>query len=217
MKKNCLFFCFLCCVLFTGCTWYPYAQRNFFISVVEPWNDHKQKLQFRKMAKEAWREVESQSPEVLSKAYRKGFEEGFVDYLFYGGNGEPPAVPPWIYRSTHYDTPQGPQAIQDWFAGFRHGSKVAIQSGVRNYIVDPIALPPYVERSSQLVGSPNAGSQRSASPPPAVLGPEPVEMLPLPQPDFPEAPLPRAPLPQSPYSQSNVPPIPGPFVAPRVK
>ncbi|MGF1579459.1 MAG: hypothetical protein ACFCD0_08860 [Gemmataceae bacterium] len=189
MRKNSLFFCLLLCILSTGCSWYGFATRNFFIAVVEPYNEKKQKAQFKVIARKVWRKVESQSPQILSKNYEKGFVAGFVDYLLYGGNGEPPAVPPWVYRSTHYDTPTGPQAIQDWYAGFRHGSQEAMRSGIRNWVVDPIALPPYSEESTlatpseQTLGD-NQPLDRIPDQPdirPTFPGPVMPERLPLPE------------------------------------
>ena len=73
--------------------------------------------------------------------YRRGFVDGFADYLYAGGSGEPPVVPPWRYRKASYETPEGYAAIEDWFAGFRHGANVALASGLRNLVVLPVALP----------------------------------------------------------------------------
>ncbi len=129
----------------SGCSFYVFGIHNMVHAPVEAWNDCKQKIQFRKIARSVWKEYESSQPHEFSKYYIDGFEEGFVDYLFAGGRGEPPAIPPWIYRSTHFDTPEGPQAIEDWYAGFRHGVREAQASGIRNWVVKPISLPPFEE------------------------------------------------------------------------
>ena len=54
--------------------------------------------------------------------------------------GEPPALPPRDYWNEHHAYPEGRQAIQDWFAGFRHGAAVARASGCRQYAVIPSSV-----------------------------------------------------------------------------
>ena len=55
-----------------------------------------------------------------------------------------PPVPPHRYRRKDYMTPQGYQAIEEWFMGFRHGSSTALASGLRQLVVIPVADPPVV-------------------------------------------------------------------------
>src|SRR5262245_61489174 len=66
-----------------------------------------------------------------------GFKEGYADYLQFGGNGEPPAVPPRHYWGQM--SPQGRAAAQEWFAGFRVGSAQARQEGMRETIIVPVS------------------------------------------------------------------------------
>jgi hypothetical protein len=109
----------------------------------------------RHRAKEAWEEVEKVFPDQCwSKDYVRGYKDGYADYLTYGGNGEPPATPPFIYRLRPYQTPDGIRAIEDWYSGFRHGSAMARASGYRETIVIPLSSPPInaVERISVLGG-----------------------------------------------------------------
>jgi hypothetical protein len=97
--------------------------------------------QYRRLAMCAWEDLQKGDPENnYSADYARGFKDGFADYLDAGGTGDPPAVPPRSYWKTKYQTPQGYQAIQDWFAGFRHGSAMAQESGFRQWITIPSSL-----------------------------------------------------------------------------
>jgi hypothetical protein len=78
------------------------------------------------MAKAAWSEVVAAHGEgAYSADYRTGFIAGFMDFVDKGGNGEPPPVPPRRYWNYVHRDPEGYQASQDWFSGFRHGAAVA--------------------------------------------------------------------------------------------
>jgi hypothetical protein len=89
-------------------------------------------------AEKAWQEVCAEGV-TYSKDYQKGFKEGFADYLQYGGNGEPPSIPPRCYWND--DSVPGRNAAHDWSAGFRHGSTAAMRSGLRELIVVPLTGP----------------------------------------------------------------------------
>src|SRR5207237_1248141 len=69
-----------------------------------------------------------------------GFKEGFAEFLYQGGDGEPPPLPPQKYRSIRYQTPEGYQAVEAWFAGYRHGAAEARKSGQRELVTGPSAL-----------------------------------------------------------------------------
>jgi hypothetical protein len=95
------------------------------------------------LAHQAWRDVVRANPEhAYSTDYACGFKAGFVDYLYAGGSGEPPALPPKRYRRYHGMSPEGCQGLLDWFAGFRHGAAEARQSGLRRLMVVPLPPPP---------------------------------------------------------------------------
>src|SRR5262249_54514056 len=102
----------------------------------------------RQLASEAWEQAKHECPDgEPSTDYACGFKAGFADYLDAGGTGEPPVVPPYRYRLMGSQTPEGRQAVLDWFAGFRHGSAAARASGWRELIVIPVsALPVSSER-----------------------------------------------------------------------
>ena len=39
-------------------------------------------------------------------------------------------------------TPEGCAAIEDWYAGFKHGAATAMASGLRTLVVIPVQCPP---------------------------------------------------------------------------
>jgi hypothetical protein len=123
---------------------------------------------FRHLAQQAWAENQQNCPgKHFAPDYECGFKDGFVDYLYAGGNGEPPALLPKRYLRYHEQRNRGCQGLMDWYTGFRHGAAVAHDSGLRKSFV--IALPP------------------SPAPPPPLPGAfhpvaTPVENTPLPEP-----------------------------------
>lgn len=122
-------------------------------------------------AHRAWLCVKSTHPETtFSWDYENGFIEGFVDYLEAGGNGEPPAIPPFRYRNAHHENLALLQATREWFDGFRHGSAVAKASGLRELHVVPVSDLPRVLTPQQ----PYAANPQPTTPspvrPPATPG-----------------------------------------------
>jgi len=100
-----------------------------------------EKIHNRRLANAAWREVENSTERgSYSADYASGFKDGYASYLFAGGNGEPPSSLPGCYWGARYETPQGYQAIQDWFSGYRHGVVAAQQSGLRDLVVFPVGF-----------------------------------------------------------------------------
>ena len=126
----------------------------------------------RQWAEAAWQDVRRTHPAAsYSEDYVRGFKDGFEHYLYWGGNGEPPPVPPRRYRTVTYQTPEGYRAIEHWFAGFRHGASAAQESGYRQWVTGPSAL-----------RAPDAGPPPSALPAPALPLPAPVPCAPAPAP-----------------------------------
>jgi hypothetical protein len=83
-------------------------------------------------ADQAWREQsEACATAILQPDYAAGFHDGFVDYVFAGGTGEPPPVPPRIFWNASLRTADGKQRAEQWFEGYRHGSRVAREGGYR--------------------------------------------------------------------------------------
>jgi hypothetical protein len=94
--------------------------------------------QYAIWAEEAWSEYRGQNPDAATSAdYYDGFRNGFVDYCFAGGSGEPPPVPPRRFWRTIYRNAMGDQSIADWSTGFRAGSGAARTGGYRKRAVVP--------------------------------------------------------------------------------
>jgi hypothetical protein len=138
-----------------------------------------------KTAEDSWKQTCAGKP--LSRDYERGYKDGFADYLRAGGTGLPPP------------TPEGHQAIEQWYAGYREGSAAAQASGLR-----------------RLVLVPTHANLLPASPPP--LPPPPPPTLPAP-PSMPavqmeQLPNPRVlpsaePIPAAvPTRQAPIPPVP---------
>ena len=111
-----------------------------------------------------------------------GFQDGFADFLYAGGNGEPPVVPPWYYRRTVYETPEGLASTEEWFAGYRHGAGRRSKRPARTG-----GSPRVAPRSGTLDHRPQRGIGESfASGNPPMPAGEVVPSLPQPRPVPPE-------------------------------
>ncbi len=87
---------------------------------------------YRQWADEAWSVERRACPDVADNAdYALGFRDGFVDYIYAGGDGQPPPVPPRKFWNVGWRTPEGDVGAQQWFAGYRHGAQSARNSGLR--------------------------------------------------------------------------------------
>jgi hypothetical protein len=117
-----------------GCVVYQHARRTL---IHEPtafsWKkDRIRSLKtYRQWADEAWA---SETGTCLDPEdeFALGFRDGFVDYVYAGGDGEPPPVPPRQFWNLAWRSSQGQSAAQEWFAGYRHGADVAREGGFRN-------------------------------------------------------------------------------------
>lgn len=136
------------CLLYQGCMPIGRAIRT---SLVQPTeyntyvNCATEVARDRLLAREALEHFEGEHAGVpYSRDFRCGFKDGYADYLFAGGTGNPPPVPPRCYWNACYQTPEGHQAIEDWFAGFQAGAAAAKASGKRELVTVPAstALPP---------------------------------------------------------------------------
>lgn len=128
------------CALASGCSLVTSAARNVIVETRLCLDDLAEHNRNRKWAQAAWNQVCCESGEVAGKDYEHGFKDGFLDYLEGGGNGEPPTLPPKRYWQSCYQTPQGRQAVQDWFSGFRHGAAVAREDGYRDLVTLPCSV-----------------------------------------------------------------------------
>jgi hypothetical protein len=194
--------------LFLACQGCCPLARSGRTSIVEPLmypryvNDWIDCSRNRKLAQSAWAEFVSCVPAAYSKDFEKGFKEGFTDYLFWGGTGAPPPVPPRCYWNAKYQNPEGHKAIDDWFAGFRKGAERARESGSRKLVVVPASavLPSMLPETSSAPAlpapagpgpslGPGAGLEEALPPPRPVPVPEtlPPAVPPQTGPQLPEA------------------------------
>lgn len=135
-------------------------------------------LRDKSLAEEAWDEVCTRDGDIYSRHYRRGFFDGFNDYLDLGGTGDPPVAPPRSYWRVYFQNPEGHQAIQDWFEGFRHGASIARASGVRDYVIVPLSSLPPREIMTDEVPLPDSSLERDEQKAPAPGQKEPMGPLP---------------------------------------
>jgi hypothetical protein len=128
------------CTLAAGCHLVDNAVHNITYETKLKTAEIREKCDYAKMAKASWESVRMSNPKLCChKEYEQGFKEAFVDYLEFGGSGQPPYLPPKRFWGASYSTPQGHQAIEDWYAGFRHGASEAQNSGYRQWVTLPSA------------------------------------------------------------------------------
>ena len=75
----------------------------------------------RLLAQQAWAEVAANHGDATPD-FKDGFLEGFADYLYRGGSGEPPVIPPRGYWHLRFLNHFGKATIGDWYEGFRQGA-----------------------------------------------------------------------------------------------
>jgi hypothetical protein len=125
----------------SGCALVQDACRNAWVNCSTPYEEHRETARNREWAEAALQTACAQGKlGGISEDFASGFKDGFVEYLFRGGEGLPPLVAPYRYRNIRYQNPQGYQAIQDWFTGFRVGAATARDSGARKWITGPSSL-----------------------------------------------------------------------------
>ncbi|MBI3821719.1 MAG: hypothetical protein HY289_03455 [Planctomycetes bacterium] len=125
-------------ILCPGCALIQDAHRNLCLAVTTPIETHRENARNRRWADEAWRQISgTQTYCNRSDDYASGFKDGYADYVFRGGDGEPPLIAPLRYRHLRYQNPQGFLAIENWFAGYRHGAHVAKETGARRWVTGP--------------------------------------------------------------------------------
>ena len=150
-----------------GCSLVQTAARVGTDRVAQVFNDHAERKRNADWAEEAWVRVQSDTDHPYSDDYGAGFRQGFADFLYRGGDGEPPPLPPQKYRALRNQTTEGYEAVQEWFAGFRHGAREAAASGQRELVTGPSSL-----RSSTVAPA------APPMPPPTPPAPEPVRAAP---------------------------------------
>jgi hypothetical protein len=152
---------------------YTNSARNLAESPVCFFDDVATTCRLRRYAEDAWLAARKASPDQrYSPDYAYGFKAGFVDYADAGGTGEPPAVPPFCYRLSCEAGPGRFHAVQDWYAGFRHGAAVARESGLRESLLVPLSAipiarttpPPAYSQATTEQGAPDLPAPNEAEP-----------------------------------------------------
>jgi hypothetical protein len=151
------------CACNLGCSsFWQNSLRNLIEFQVETEDGLRVFLRNNQLAEAAWRQFFADHMEQeYSIDFARGFRAGFADFLEHGGNGEPPPVPPFRYRLSPYQNPDGYQAILEWYAGFRQGAAAARLSGYRDTIVLPLASPPINAVSRDAYRSLETGVRRA--------------------------------------------------------
>ncbi len=165
-----------CTLSGSGCTLVVRGARNIADEFCDCVDERREAHECRAWARQCWERVCRCGPgTVYTEDYAAGFESGFVSYVWHGGSGEPPPLPPSKYRAARYRTVEGYRAIEQWFAGYRHGVTVARESGYRRLVTGPSSLP--VLPAASPPGSPAP----VPLPAPAPVSPAPNEELPAPR------------------------------------
>jgi hypothetical protein len=160
------------CSLASGCSLVGTATHNVALETRQYLDTRAEQVRNRRWAEQAWEEQrQSFEPGTYSDDYADGFRAGFADYLFAGGTGEPPYLPPKRYWTPRFQTPEGYGAVQGWFAGFRHGASVARDGGYREWVMLPSPLQPLPDRPRQL----DSGVELPAMPVPIAPSEEAVQ------------------------------------------
>ena len=95
---------------------------------------HRMEKTNQKQATGAWRHVQSTEISVASSDFAAGFQDGYADYLTYGGDGRPPLLAPRRYWRQSRFCPAREAAQYEWFAGFEQGVRSADLSGERQQL-----------------------------------------------------------------------------------
>jgi hypothetical protein len=91
---------------------------------------------YAQWADEEWVQQFGSCAEIATTSdYAYGFHEGFVDFCYAGGTGDPPPVPPRTYWNVAVRNAEGKERVQQWFEGYRHGARVAREGGYREMAV----------------------------------------------------------------------------------
>jgi hypothetical protein len=94
---------------------------------------HQSRNMYREWAESALREETGCGAATMGGPdYAEGFEEGFVEYIYGGGTGEPPPVPPRKYWNVEWRDSTGKDRANQWFEGYRNGARLAADRGLRS-------------------------------------------------------------------------------------
>ena len=128
-----------------GCSMYEAGTFNAFEEPIAATNLTLTSIRDHLVAKDVWQSVQDCEPgQQYSQDYAEGFKCGYATYLKEGGITIPPAMPPYRYWGRKYEYPEGRAAVDDWYAGYQRGAKLAHDSPLRELAVVPTitVLPP---------------------------------------------------------------------------
>ncbi|MCA9258585.1 MAG: hypothetical protein KDA61_05275 [Planctomycetales bacterium] len=130
----------------TGCVVYQHAYRTLVKEPLEySWKlDRKRSLEtYRGWAEQAWGDCCQRcgaGVDDVEEEFRNGFLDGFVDYVWAGGSGNPPPVPPRRFWHDSYRNAEQCRALaEQWCAGYRLGARTAREGGYRKRALLPTA------------------------------------------------------------------------------
>jgi hypothetical protein len=203
------------CASSSGCSFFGQAVRDLSCDALLPMQETPAEYHYKRPADTVLADTAStlaSNDKPGGPDYARGFQDGFAACRCAGGIESLPRIAPWPYWAFKFQSPEGQQAIDQWFAGYRDGAASACESRQRQWLsaqAAPVAQRPSKAPRPPAGGlAPEASSPRganpgglapSAAPRPAAAGPQlpPLAQTP-PLPDRPalaEAPpLPAAPL-----------------------
>lgn len=191
--------------LFPGCTVCHFANQTLRKEPSEfNWREDRKKSQetYRGWADQAWCQLRSADPGLqVSVDYMAGFKDGFVAYVYAGGTGQPPPVPPRKFWNVGFRNPRGQDSAADWFAGYRHGANVARAEGYRERVTIQSSFFLLGPEEDCSVDQPFATSTESL--PLKFEMPERIEVLPTAEPPFAEPIAEELPLLQPPHPEES--------------
>jgi hypothetical protein len=116
-------------------------------------------------AQQAWLDHLSRlKTDCPPQAFEGGYIDGFADYLYKGGNGAPPTVPPNYLRRYQYLSPDGHSEIEQYYSGFAAGAADAKASGQRVYFTIPVSS--HLPKADKLLEHATEEPIREVLPPP---------------------------------------------------
>jgi hypothetical protein len=225
-RKLVRFAAILSCMVVSGCTVCENLKRTM---KYEPdafsWKHDRPRSTeaYERLAEQVWGEESANCAEMAEERdYYLGFRDGFVDYIWAGGSGEPPPVPPRYLWNVMLRSPEGKQRADLWFDGYRHGAGVARSGGYRELGTIRTSLVGLAHNPNE-AGYPEDGSgPRLYDPnepvPPEQILPEPPAAQALPARDLPTRVTASAAAAHAPLQKPKAPPIsPAPVARPAQK
>ncbi len=142
MRRHLCLFVVGLCACGQGCNLVVNMSRNAVFEATRNGSAVMEEIRDNEAANAAWVDFQNGNSAVAySTDFARGFKQGYVDYLYSGGTGNPPPTPPVRYWKSSYQTPEGHLAAQDWFAGFKQGVAAAKQAGNRELTIVPLYFP----------------------------------------------------------------------------